>query len=321
MPATTLEHLQLRLGSAGQNSTNFLEAGGDFSIYVNEVGPRIYAMGPWRDLLAEKTYGNIDGYISIDREYEAVLSATVNNRPQRVHGMFHDSRNLGVASTLSEKWGLIDQGYHPVRRDLASISPDPVSVLYLCDPVGTAVTPAQIRGGGITVEAMDDTGREYTGLLDEVDGVSVITFPEPVSLIMQIISDGRLPFTVDIRTDPEDTITTIARLGRNLDVVRYRRFRIGGRSEDSYVHLLLKRAWQDVCDPDDKIFLGNLSAWKHAMLGKVYEDNADVQRAEYHWGSCQKILDTELSAHQGAAKPMIQLDMYGGAAGPIRNLY
>jgi len=55
MPAVTASQLQAALASSSHNSTFFMEPGGDFYAYINELGPRIYAKGPWSDLLLERT--------------------------------------------------------------------------------------------------------------------------------------------------------------------------------------------------------------------------------------------------------------------------
>jgi hypothetical protein len=69
------------------------------------------------------------------------------------------------------------------------------------------------------------------------------------------------------------------------------------------VKLLLKRAWEPVLTQDDVIYLGNLNAIKHGLLGMLAEDNADLERAQYHWTICRQLLDEELDAARGAAKP------------------
>jgi hypothetical protein len=83
---------------------------------------------------------------------------------------------------------------------------------------------------------------------------------------------------------------------------------------DTTVHLLLKRACPDNLVDSTIIHLGNINALKHALLGRIAEDNADVQRAEYHWSVVEKLLDAELDAHRGAAKPKMMLNLWGANA-------
>ena len=40
-------------------------------------------------------------------------------------------------------------------------------------------------------------------------------------------------------------------------------------------------------------------------------DNADLERAQYHWTICRQLLDEELDATRGAAKPKVTLKPAG----------
>ena len=57
--------------------------------------------------------------------------------------------------------------------------------------------------------------------------------------------------------------------------------------------------------------LGNLNAIKHGLLGMLAEDNADLERAQYHWTICRQILDEELGAARGSAKPKLKISPSG----------
>lgn len=327
MPAVTLSQLQSALGTSAQNSTFFIEPGASFTSYINEIGPRIYAMGPWRDLLTERTYLGADGYISLDRDIDAVWKANVNDKHQRVRSMFHDMSYFGSRNNfVPEEYGLVDLGEFPVRKEFVTIQGEsladltPVTTLHLVDALGVAVPSADVSGLRITAVGTSATGSPITGSLNVGGTDAVVTFATGVVRMESIVSTN-MAIPVDLRTDVADAETCIASIRAGTDVVRYRRFLVGGARADTYVHLLIKRGWVPVSSPSDLISLGNLSAWKHALLGKVAEDNADVERAEYHWKKTQDILDTDLASYRGGAKPVMQLDLYGGAAAGITNLY
>lgn len=326
MPAVTVGQLTsaLATSSASNQSTFFIEPGGSLASYLNEVGPRVYQMGMWRDLLMERTYLGSDGYISLDRDVESILVATVNDRPQRVRGMAHDLRFLGNATTLPERWGLIDLGYFPLKRELYSIQEvadvsevDPISTLYLYKTDGTAATNSAITGSTVSVVGYTAAGIPVTGSLAGGTNATV-TFATPISWVDSILSTG-LPFKVDLRTATGDAASSVATLNAGTDTPRYRRFRVSGARDDTYVHILAKRAWETVSASTDIIHLGSFSAWKHALLGKVAEDNANVEHAEYHWGVCRRILDDELAAAMGGAIPVPTLSF--GGTGQLFNTY
>lgn len=332
MPAVTLGQLQAALASSSHNSTFFMEPGGNFSAYVNEVGPRIYAMGPWRDLLFEQTYKGSDGYVSLDRDVEAIYACAVNDMPRRVNPLFHDIRTLGNITSLPAQWGLIDMGYQATCRDFTSIQgvtavADVVVVtsLALVNPDGTEVHSDTLSGTNLaaTVSVVGRTaaGLRVAGVLETGSTHATVSFSPGVAWIESITSTN-LPCDIEIRTDAADSETTIAKMLQGTDVVRYRRFRVSDFREDTYVHTLVKRGWTDKNNDSDIIHLGNISAWKHALLGKVAEDTGDVEtRAPFHWDLCRKLLTDELSAHQGAARPILSFDPYGGACGSLQNQY
>ena len=98
-------------------------------------------------------------------------------------------------------------------------------------------------------------------------------------------------------------------------ITRYRRYRISNpTSQKAKLRLLLKRKFTELLNSTDVIYVSSLNAIKHAMLGNTAEDNADLERANYHWGICRVILDEQLDAHRGAAKPMVNFDPSGVGA-------
>ena len=56
--------------------------------------------------------------------------------------------------------------------------------------------------------------------------------------------------------------------------------------------MLLKRKWVDVDSQSDVVQVPSMSVLKHALLGKLSEDNADLQRASYHWGVVNELLES-----------------------------
>jgi uncharacterized protein (UPF0333 family) len=98
-------------------------------------------------------------------------------------------------------------------------------------------------------------------------------------------------------------------------ITRYRRYRISNpTSQKAKLRLLLKRKFTELLNSTDVVYVSSLNAIKHAMLGNTAEDNADLERANYHWGICRVILDEQLDAHRGAAKPMVNFDPSGVGA-------
>tara|TARA_R100001163_G_C4980140_1_gene136575 strand:- start:39 stop:725 length:687 start_codon:yes stop_codon:yes gene_type:complete len=100
-----------------------------------------------------------------------------------------------------------------------------------------------------------------------------------------------------------------------------RRYRISPVDSTTKATFLMKRKWVDVAIDDHYVFLPNdPSVIKHALLGKLAEDNADVQRAEYHWQTCQKLLDADLDSYRGGARPRPYIAP-SGPGGRISGMY
>lgn len=327
MPASTLGQLQANLATVGvSNSGNYIEPGAAFLGAMNEIGPRVYAMGYWKDLITEQVYSGADGYISLDRNTDAVLGAVVNNVPQRVYSSFHDMSMLGNTKFLPDRYGLVDMDYHSAKRELPSLQNvdsyedvTAIDTLHLFTKEGDAVTVTAIDGGYITVRGRTMDGVPVTGVTSG-SSVLTITFPVAVMFFDEIVGTN-LPFPINLLLDESDPESVVAEVLRDYDVVRYRRFRVGGAKDSTFVHIVAKLVWTPVAVPCDVVHLGNLSAWKHALLGKMAEDNADIERANYHWGVCRQLLEDEVAAARGAAVPKLNIDINSNAGYPIHNFY
>lgn len=109
--------------------------------------------------------------------------------------------------------------------------------------------------------------------------------------------------------------------GRGDEIARYRWYRFANPDAvDKHVVLLLKRKFNTILHSTDIVYLSNTNAIKHALLGIVAEDNADVERSAFHWGTCKQLLDDEKDAHNGMARPKVTLDPMGKSGHSIFNM-
>jgi hypothetical protein len=125
----------------------------------------------------------------------------------------------------------------------------------------------------------------------------------------------------DLRLDPTDSTTTFATVGPGDGVTRYRRYRVPQAQSGSFVHVLCKRRFVPVQNDDDIVYISQISILKHAMLAILAEDNADLERAEIHWGKCRQYLDEQLDQYRGPARPSLDLQLYGEGIYATRNQY
>jgi hypothetical protein len=302
MPAYTLSQLAPMLDK-------YVEPDGDFKSSLNQVLARIYNMGIYRDLTVQYSLPVVDGCITLPDDADSVLHTMVDGFPVPVRSLWHDFKAIGIGNLSVNptiQWGLIDAGYTPTSRLLTAET----STLYIVSASGSSVvnTFSNTDGSNITIVGSDGD-QFYTGTL--ATSPFRITFSTPITSIVNIQFDA-LNGMFDLRTTSADPDTTIATVGPDSGVTRYRRFRINGSVDGTtVVHVLCKRAFQLLRDDNDIVFVGNIGAIKQGLLGRLMEDNADIERAQYHWNQCMLLMEEEVNSSRGAAVPRLNIDPYG----------
>jgi len=318
-------------GSRGANSAQFRKE-------LNLALPRLYNMGMWRDLVFEHVVTTDASTFTIPDYAESIISALVDadgsstdySYPNPVYSQHHDYRIAGRndragKNTLSA-FGIVDDGYsatveEPVNGKtyslrLAPISPStnlPASgVIYVTFSDGTNTSK-------IGTDESSEDGGKFT--CDGTTGLNTVLVTDDITSISEIRVDTTelaAPVQllwVETSSSPEVTRVAATSLREKNQVTRYRRYRIDNRnSKTMSLRLLLKRKFRKLIDSTDVVYLSSINAIKHAMLGNTAEENADLERANYHWAVCQSLLEEQLDAHRGAAKPMITFDPSGVGA-------
>jgi hypothetical protein len=318
-------------GSRGANSAQFRKE-------LNLALPRLYNMGMWRDLVFEHVVTTDASTFTIPDYAESIISALVDadgsstdySYPNPVYSQHHDYRIAGRndragKNTLSA-FGIVDDGYsatveEPVNGKtyslrLAPINPStnlPASgVIYVTFSDGTNTSK-------IGTDESSEDGGKFT--CDGTTGLNTVLVTDDITSISEIRVDTTelaAPVQllwVETSSSPEVTRVAATSLREKNQVTRYRRYRIDNRnSKTMSLRLLLKRKFRKLIDSTDVVYLSSINAIKHAMLGNTAEENADLERANYHWAVCQSLLEEQLDAHRGAAKPMITFDPSGVGA-------
>ena len=311
MHATTLGQLNSQL-------KNYVPAGQSFSSYLNQALEVVYGMGIWRDLTIEGVFDCSDGYITLPEEADSVLYAIFNNQPARVHSLWHDYRAVGDRYDSTLSFGLVDDGFKPLLVDL---DPDldyndvwAVPSLMSTDKDTEFNSDA---GEQIDIIAATNSGER---ILLAGDGVGTFGGSGTFNSIESITFSGLLN-KYEIRTSLADSTTVVTMVGPGDGVCRFRRYRVPQATPNSYVHILCKRQFLPLQKDSDIVYINNTAALKHALLGIVAEDNADLDRSEIHWAKCRQILDEQLDQYRGPARPSLDLQMSGEGILATRNLY
>lgn len=302
MPALTVKAVTKAL-------SDYVRPDEDIVAKLNMVMPRIYAMGMWRDLLYDWSIETTNKYFALPEHSESLLGAMLQDSPVDAQSQWHDYRISGYASDgPSPIFGVVDDGFHSTIEELRI--PTTADVYEI---VVRAISPSVSlpSDGEIVVESTLLNGTKVRNSVDfssYAAGWSDATVTEVNSISFSDIHDGVEVYASNQNDDSEIILARIKGDG----VARYRRFRFSNSgSEVRNVKLLLKRAWQPVMSQDDIMHLGNLNAIKHGLLGMLAEDNADLERAQYHWTICRQLLDEELDAARGAAKPKLTVKPAG----------
>jgi hypothetical protein len=311
MPATTVNHLLPML-------INYIEPDGEFKNSLNQVLSRIYNMGTYRDLTIQYSLPVVDNCITLPDEADSVLHTIVDNQPVPVRSLWHDFKSVGMGVGAADlTWGLVDAGFHPLKRlietetDTLHIVPSDQS------PSRSNFDPDDNESVVVTAT---DGDKIYASVTNSVSNNDVtLTFAEDINSVISIQFDG-LTDCYDIRTNAADPDTTIATIGPDSGVTRYRRFRLNRSTNgQTNVHVLCKRAFQPVRNGTDIVYVSNVGALKHGMLGRLMEDNADIERSEYHWNKCVQLMEEEAATSRGAAIPRLNVDPYG--TGNLNRIY
>lgn len=341
MPAKTTNQL---FSTHGQYLDASDSTESDFRAALNEVMPRIYKMGYWREMLVEHTQDASAGYVSLPQDTDSIVAAIIDNNPTPTRSIWHDYKLFGTnAQDTTILSSFIDDGYAPTYRDLDSSSEytirfNTLKAPYSAGPAAGTLTARYRRysdattgsgaltGGETVLESDSYTeaslsmasivfAADFTGAHHDVTKVLSLrwkdmTADHPVRI--QAIYKGTAGG--DAATDSTKDLI-LADINTNNGVSRYRRYRIGGTNSSSSAHMLLKKRWVDVDSTSDLVYIPSNSILKHALLGKLSEDNADAQRAMYHWGVVKELLEADMDSYRGAAKPTLHIAPDGVGAG------
>ena len=310
---------------------DFLEApysAAKFRNALNEVMPRIYKMGYWREMVLEHTQSASDGYVSLPHNTDSIVGAVIDNNAVPSHSLWHDYRLFGTNDSDDNiLFAFIDDGYSSTYRDIPTTAADQYQIQLKSISPETHLP----NGGTINVAVRYSTAALPDGYLKEtmvMNTGSATTKNSTVTTVNKIhqIAYNNIPAEsgiqiIAVHQAPSPLANVVlGELPAGSGVLRYRRFRVGGTSSSSSAHMLLKRRWVDAVDSSETIHVPDRSILKHALLGKLSEDNADIQRAQYHWGICKQLLEPDMDSYRGSTRPKVHIAPEGAGSG-MRGMY
>jgi hypothetical protein len=301
--------------------SSYVRADQDLLDFLNMVLPRLYNMGYWKDLLYQYAVITDHAYITLPWDAASIVAANVGSHPAGLANQWQDYRTMGSPSTgVSPIYGLVDDGYLPTISDLSTETTYQLQVESL-----VSAADSRPADGKVYVEYLneDDDVKRHSFSLGAPDApLTTFTTPDRVTSIREIrfsnVSD-----TINVSAVPTNTAlaTILVAEGRGDEVCRYRRFRLTNPSSESItVLLLLKRGFANLMHESDVVYLSDINTLKHGILATVAEDNADIERANYHWGVCKMLLEDQKDAVKGMIRIHPSIDPTGGIGYGIPNM-
>jgi len=298
--------------------SKFKSVGSSFIQELNLVLPRLYAMGMWRDLLFETTISTTDQNFTLPDDAEAIVSALIDNDPAAAKSQFHDYRITGrnKDGTTLFSYGIVDDGFVPTINELQADK----SYYIQVEPIKPQTTIPRTSNNFITVTGLNNSSTpERITYTPNFDTASAAVSSTAQFTTIEEIRNGDSSLVNPVRIVAVNAASAsdqleLATVQEANKVNSYRRYRIGNHPSDTIkktLRVLVKRKFKTLINSYDVVRPSNLNAIKHALLGSVAEENADLERANYHWNVCRQLLDEELDAYRGEAKPVLRFDPSG----------
>ena len=283
---------------------------------LNQVLPRLYDMGNWRALQDQIDMDASAGYLCLPEDYESIIMARLNDCPIEINSPHYEYQRKGpgyIENPVSYIYGLIDEGFVPTMSDLPI---DGVDALTF-----TLISGTWDASDSIRVDYITDTGKAVWSV--SLTGLSTITLtPATPIAAIRSIQYTSMPDRVLVQ-DADDIIYSVLLPGSN--VSEYRRYKVPQVPPDTTdewrVTALVKKKFQEITSNTDLVYIDNINLLKHSFLAIVAEDNADLERSNFHWSQVNRQLQLELSQSRGGAKGQPQFEIWGRGVPGIGSRY
>lgn len=232
-------------------------------------------------------------------EITRVVGSGLGNRFDLVPLVFEGEEPEAYRINASDLWAGID--YDGVLATFSQITNGRQSFII----------PSQGGGyeqGSLLFNTNLDPDR-WVVFIEDTDQINPITWystgvgePEDVPPLGGWVSQNTslAPGTLTLTQVPTNLGPPISRIGPGNAVAQIRRYRTNVTWD-----ALCKRAFRPLVNPNDVTELGNTNAVKHGLLARIAEDNADLERANYHWQECRNALNEEMESARGSAIPRV----------------
>ncbi len=295
--------------------------------YINQASERIINSGLWKGAISYAGFPSVTNYFTLPYQFLSVIGAEWFRCPVPVFGQFHDFVIGGPGQPLI---GFPPQG---IVEDLGDGYPTQLDI------------PTDASTLRITLDNSADAGKVFRLYGDDandrqifdVHGMGInLTTVNPSATTSQTfntITGIQAPVNADgsstmiggwtLSSVNAGTPTVLSYYYPNEARPSYRRYGIGVTSSTNTqvpnaVTVLVRKRFIPVYKETDWIAIGNLGALKFGM--QAIDSEAAKNEAQPLWDKCFAILNQELHATRGAARPEVAYETLGSLGG-FTNVY
>jgi hypothetical protein len=286
-----------------RNSSRFLE-------YLNQARERILNSGKWKGTVLNVLFEQLDGYISLPREGEALLGLHVNNFIFPVNSKWYEF-NVGgpgkIPESVDSMGSAIDLGENYCT----------IENLDSAVEIVLEATNAEDTGQVIRLFGKDANGEE----IFDADGVrgeaiELSTSPVPSTKIYSTLTQVNKGLTTGYvklyaNETPDRLLANYAPSELN---PLYRRYMLKTK-DDASITGKMKLRYFPLCSESEPVVPANLGALKMALLALTYEDSNDMASAQNYWGNCYSLLDDQMREHRGNARMLPNISLFPSGRG------
>lgn len=291
----------------------------DYLNLINRANERILNSGLWKGAIGYAAFPTVENFFALPYPFLAVIGAQWFRCPIPVFGQFHDFVMGGPGQPVANQppEGIVEDlgdGYAT-----AFDPPEGGGTLQIVLDLGIDIGKTfRFFGEGSTREVFDVFG---AGMYIPTTGITTnngTVFVQVTGIQPPINADGSCAMIGGWTLNSVDGSGNVTELGYyypNQANPMFRRYRIGDTTSTNTeipnaVTVLVRRRFMPVYKDTDYIIPGNIGALTFGMQA-IDSENAKNDATEL-WDKCFAILNQELHATRGAARPESGMDFSGG---------
>lgn len=281
-----------------------------FLIYLNQACERLINSGKWAGTLVTVLFDSSDGYITLPREFLAILGAQVDDSPVLTYTQFHEYIVTG--------YGQIDetQGFDGVLTDMGDGYCVQTDISADCT-LRVKINSSQDVGSIVRLFGKDEDGETIYDD-DGIEGIELTlaspsaTTTQQFSVITGIQADALVGrWTLWEVISGAETQIGSYQPGETRPM--YRRYKTGVST--NAIRALCRRRFVPLTEESDWVIPGNLGALRQA-IDAIHKEEVDADSdADAMWARAYRLLNEEAKAVSGGNQPQIVLDPFGTGCG------